>query len=153
MDNINLKTKRRVQVRGRKGSAMLETALVMTAMMSMILFVIEMGRFMMMQQFVVERVREVARLAVVNNWTSDEVKNYTAYGSTTVPAGQTSGILGILPSQVTYTTLGTSGAADYRVKLTLQNIPAVVFIPGMAATYAIPSVSVVVPAQSMGATN
>ena len=153
MSNTNPKTKRTTRRRGRMGSAMLETAFVMITVMGMVIFIVEMGRFLMVQQFAVERAREVARLAVVNNWTSVSVANYVAYGSTTAPTGQPSGYLGITPSNVSYSTLGTAGQPDYRVKLIIQNMSAVVFIPGMANTYAIPAVTVVVPAQSMGASN
>ena len=137
---------------------MLESALVLSTFMFMILFIMESGRFLMVQQFVIERAREVARLAVVNSWSPDSVANYFAYGSTTAPSSQGTqgtppGFMGLLPSEVSYSLQGTAGTPTYRAKLVVSGIPAIVFIPLMAGTYSIPPVTVVVPAQSMGATN
>ena len=151
--------------RNQRGAAMLESALVFSTFMFMILFIMEAGRFLMVQQFAVERAREVARLAVVNSWNSDSVANYFAYGSTTAPSSQGSqqgtqtaqgtspGFMGLLPSEVSYSLLGTAGTPTYRAKLVVSGIPVIVFIPLMAGNYAIPPVTVVMPAQSLGATN
>ncbi len=47
---------------------MVEAALVLITLLSMILFILDMGRILLLQQFITERAREGARYAVVNNW-------------------------------------------------------------------------------------
>jgi len=66
---------------------MLETALVLLTLLGMIIFIMDMGRILLMQQFLSERVRATARRAVVNNWDAIATKNYLVYNSTTAPTG------------------------------------------------------------------
>src|SRR3954452_9365566 len=94
----------------QRGATIVETALILLVLLSMITFVMDMGRFLLIQQYITERARDAARMAAVNNWNQTTVANYFAYGSTTAPAGGTStpGVLGLLPSNLAYSTVGTS---------------------------------------------
>src|SRR5436190_931457 len=51
----------------QKGQAMIESALVALALVGMIIFVMDMGRILLLQQFIGERARATVRNAVVNN--------------------------------------------------------------------------------------
>ena len=139
----------------RKGAAMIEGALVTLSLISMVIFIIDMGRFLLIQQYLTERTRATARAAVVHAWDQASVQKYLAYNSTTAPAGGTStpGFLGILPSQVTYNTLGVSGTPSYRVQVKVSGVKASLFIPYIKHNYTLPTVKAEFPAQSMGATN
>ncbi len=137
----------------RKGSAILEGALVMSTAMFMIIFVMEMGRFLMIQQWTSERARTVARMAAVNNWDQTAVGNVVCYNSTTAPQGGGPGYMGLVPSEVTYARLGSAGAADDRVQVKIQNVPVLTWLPLISGTYKLPPVVVTVPTQSLGATN
>ena len=64
---------------------MVESALILLTLVSMILFILDMGRILMMQQYLTERARATVRKAVVNNWDAAATKNYLVYGSTTAP--------------------------------------------------------------------
>ncbi|MFM2125752.1 MAG: hypothetical protein RL328_2203 [Acidobacteriota bacterium] len=139
--------------RNQSGSALVESSLIFLVMMMTLIFVIDMGRMMVIQQFINERVRQTARKAVVNNWTTTQVKNYLVYGTADAAAQTAPGRLGLLPSQVTYATLGTAGTSNYRVQVKVSGVPAVLFIPKLAGHYTLPSVTATVPAQSMGAAN
>jgi len=138
-----------------RGQAMVESALITIILVSMILFIMDIGRLLLVQQFATERARVGARYAVVNNWTSDQVKNYVCYNSTSAPSGgtSTSGFLGLVPSEVTVSTLGTSGQPDYRIQVKIQNIPMITWIPYMQGRYTAPPIIVTLPAASLGATN
>ena len=139
--------------RRRRGSAMVETALVFTAALTMILFIVDMGRLLLIQQFASERARVAARNAVVNNWNSTAVANYVAYGTTTAPSGNPPGFLGLTPSQVTLTTYADSGIGDGRYSVTVQGGALFTWIPYMGGTYNAPSVTATAAVQSRGATN
>lgn len=143
---------RRAQERGQ---TLVESALVLMSLLVMILFVLDMGRVMLLGQYVTERARITARTATVNNWTQSQVQNFLVYGKTQAPdnnAGKP-GFMGLLPSQVAYTMLGTQRNGDLRVQVKVTGIQAVMFVPGLASRYRFPAVTVELPAQSLGATN
>jgi hypothetical protein len=53
---------------GQRGSGLVETALVLLSMMAMVIFIMDMGRILLVQQYTSERARVTVRNAVVNNW-------------------------------------------------------------------------------------
>lgn len=133
---------------------MVEGALVVVTIISMIVFIMDMGRLLLTQQFITERARQTIRAAVVNNWDSTSVANYLCYASTSAPGPTTTpGYMGLLPSQVSYQALGTSGTPDYRLQVVVSGVPMLTWIPYMAHTYTAPPITVTMPAQSMGATS
>ncbi len=151
-----LKTEKQIQSNKKKrerGAALVETALVFTATLSMILFVVDMGRVLLTQQYVTERARVAVRSAVVNNWDSTAVANYVAYASTTAPNGGGPGFMGLTPSEVTFTTYADSGLGDARYQVTVQGVPLFTWVPYIAGKYYAPTVTATAPVQSQGSTN
>ena len=147
---------KQVRTKRQRGSALVETALIFTTAISMILFIVDMGRILLWQQFIGERARVGARNAVVNNWDSTAVKNYVVYGSTTAPDSQNGtpgGFLGLLPSQVTLTKVADTGIGDGRYKVQVSGVPIVTWIPYMSGQYTLPAVTATMAVQSQGATN
>ena len=137
----------------QKGAAFVETSLVLLTMLAMIIFIMDMGRILLMQQYITERARNTVRNAVVNGWTPAQTQNYLVYNSTTAPNGGGSGFLGLQTSQVTYQTLGTQGAWDYRYQVKVSGVPALIMTPYLAGTYTLAPIVATLPAQSMGSTN
>jgi Flp pilus assembly protein TadG len=137
----------------QKGATMLETALVLLTMLGIIVFILDMGRILLLQQFITVRAQTAARQAAVNNWTASDVQNFTVYNSTTAPDGSPSGFLGLTTSEVSYTTAGTSGTPNYRVKVTVSGVQVLTMIPYIAGQYTLPPIVATAPAQSLGATN
>jgi len=138
-----------------RGAVLVETAMVLLVLLATICFVLDMGHYLLVQQYSAERARAAARMAAVNNWNQSQVANYYAYGATTAPAGGTviPGVLGLLPSQVEYTTIATAGSPAYCVRVRVSGIPAILYTPFLSGNYVLPAVTVSVPAQSLGATN
>jgi Flp pilus assembly protein TadG len=139
-----------------RGQSLVEATFVILTLMALIVFIVDMGRIMLMDQYLVERARVGARMAAVNNWDQTAVANYVAYNSTTAPGGQTStpGLLGVLPSNVTYTPpVGTPSDPSRYVKVTISGLTAFAFTPYMAGRFTLPVITVSLPAQSLGATN
>jgi len=146
-----LKTDRR---KNQKGANILESALVLMTIVGMIIFIMDMGRILLIQQFITERARATARNAVVNNWTSTATKNFLVYNSTTAPnGGGGAGFLGLQTSQVSYQTLGTVGNPDYMLQVTVSGVPALTWIPYISGSYTLAPITASMPAQSLGATN
>jgi hypothetical protein len=140
-------------VKRKRGSAMVEGALILTTVMAMILFIVDMGRMLLWQQFIVERARVGVRNAVVNNWDATAVANYVVYGASTAPSGQTSGFLGLTPSEVTLTKYTDSGVGDARYQVKVSNVAVFTWIPFMAGKYTLPPVTATMSVQSLGATD
>ena len=139
--------------KGQKGAAMVESALVLLVMLSMIIFITDMGRILLLEEYITERTRSTVRNAVVNNWDATKAKNYLVYNSTTAPNGGGAGFMGLQTSQVTYQTLGTAGAWDYRLQVKVSGVPALVLTPYISGSYTLPTIVATLPAQSLGAAN
>ena len=138
----------------QRGAAMVETALVLLLVVSMIVFILDMGRLLLTEQYASDRARTAVRNAVVNSWSASDVQNYVAYG-TTSPAllNGEPGFLGITPSQVTFTSYPDSGLNDARYQVKIQGIPLLTWVPGISGRYTAPAVTATAPVQSQGATN
>ena len=67
---------RRRRTKNQRGSSMVEGALVLLTMLAMIIFILDMGRILLIQQYITERARTTVRAAVVNNWDSTKTANY-----------------------------------------------------------------------------
>lgn len=119
----------------------------------MILFIMDMGRILLLQQFITERARVGVRYSVVNNWDQTAVQNYVVYGSTTAPQGGGPGFLGLRTSQVSFSTIADSGVGDARNQIIVSGFTFPVFIPWMYGTYTGPTITATAPTQSLGATN
>ena len=138
-----------------RGQSLIESTFVLFTLVAMVLFIVDMGRIMLAEEYLVERGRAAARMAAVNNWTQTDVANYVAYNSTSAPGGGTStpGLMGVLPSNVSYSKLGTAGDPSYCVKVSIAGVTAFTVVPYMAGRYTLPTITVSLPAQSLGATN
>ncbi len=148
--------------RRQRGAALVETALVLTTLLGMILFIVDMGRVLLIQQFIGERARLGVRSAVVNNWDASQVANYVVYGNPGAPQDGGSndqsspaqpGLLGLLPSQVTFTAYPDSGVNDARYQVTIQGVPLFTWVPFIAGRYNTPAVTPTMPVETLGATN
>ena len=151
MNSTTSTSKRRGK--NQRGSSLVESALVMLTLLGMIIFILDMGRILLVQQYITERARATVRNAVVNNWDATSTKNYLVYNSTTAPNGGGAGLLGLLTTQVTYQTLGTAGRPDYRLQVKVSGVPALVFTPFIAGSYSLAPITATMPAQSLGSVN
>lgn len=152
---------RRKADKRERGAALVETALVLMVTLSMIVFIMDMGRVLLTQQFISDRARVAVRNAVVNNWSSTAVANYVVYGSTTAPTGGGSGntdspppgFMGLTTSQVKFTSYPDSGISDARYQVTVSGVPLFMFVPYLNGTYTAPAVTATAAVQSQGASN
>src|SRR5579863_5066761 len=147
---MNLKSRNQTGRRkNQKGANILESALVLLTVLGMFLFIMDMGRILLIQQFITERTRATVRSAVVNNWTATATQNYLVYNSTTAPNGGGAGFLGLQTSNVSYQTLGTAGTPDYMLQVKVSGVPAVTWIPYISKTYTLAPITASMPAQSL----
>src|SRR5260370_7472482 len=86
----------------RKGAALVEASLAMMPLLCTILFIADMGRMLVTEQYVTERARAGLRQAVVSTWYNDStsLKNYICYNSTPPPPAPTQAMFALPPPQV-----------------------------------------------------
>jgi Flp pilus assembly protein TadG len=152
-NNKNQKTTTQARKKSQRGAALVETALVFTAALAMILFIVDMGRILLTQQYISQRAQVAVRSAVVNDWTAADVQNYVVYGSTTAPDGGGAGLMGLTTSEVAFNTVADTGIGDARYQVVVSGVPMFTWIPYMAGKYNSPTVTATAPVQSQGATN
>ena len=117
------------------GQTILETALVFIAVLSMLLFIVDMGRLLFLQQYFTERARAGARWAAVNattGVTAAQVKAYVCFNDSTA-AGST-GLFGLNTSNVSYTPTPSTGTPQY-VQVQISGFQTLRLIPYIASTY------------------
>jgi Flp pilus assembly protein TadG len=141
----------------QRGAYLVETSLVIVVFLAMILFVFDMGRVLLAQQYVVARARAGARYAAVTSWNATSVKNYVCYNSTTAPSNGSTGLFGLTPSNVQVTQEGSGSpwgtSWDDRVEVTVSGISIFTTVPYLSNSFTARSVVVDVPVGSLGATN
>jgi Flp pilus assembly protein TadG len=107
---------------GERGSAMLESALILGVTIMLVLGVIDLCQVFMQIQYMNERARSASRWAAAN-WNPntdsiDAIKNYAVFNS---PSSTTSpGIMGLAPSNVTVSLDGTPNTMSYRVTVSIS---------------------------------
>jgi hypothetical protein len=137
----------------QRGQTLIESSLVLLTYLSMLIFVMDMGRFLATQQYISDRVRNGARWASVNTWDPTAIANYVCYNDPAPRDGSPAGLFGLAPSMVSVTQAGTAGGWDHRVVVTVQNYPRFLLVPFISGKYAAPPISVSAPMASAGVTN
>jgi hypothetical protein len=84
----------------RRGSAMLEAALIYGSFMFMLIAILDIGYTMFLHQTLVERARGAARYGVARTFDATAIQNKVLYNSPTIPSGATP-IFGLQTSNVT----------------------------------------------------
>ena len=135
----------------QKGQALLEGALVGFAFTVAIIFVLEIGRYMLFIGYFTERARAGARYAAVANYNATTIKNYIAYNSPTAPAGGGNGLFGLQPSMISVNRYDEGMETD-RVTVSISNYPLSLFVPLLPAQWTLRPFKVTIPAESMGST-
>ena len=143
--------RRRGAQRGAGG--LLEGTLILLTLLTMILFIVEVGRMLLFQQMFTERAREGARAAIVSAYNVTTIKNYVLYNSATAPSGNPDGFFGLTASQITVTRLGTAGNWDDRIQVTISNYPMFDFVPLFKSAYTVPPITVTIPVGSLGSSS
>ncbi len=162
----------------QKGQALIEGALVGFAFTLAIIFVLEIGRYMLFIGYFTERARAGARYAAVVNYNADTIRNYIAYNSATMPTSVTNtetsnsgtgsnssgsgssgsgttiiptGLFGLKPEMISVARYDEGKETD-RLTVSISNYPLSLFVPLLPAQWTLRPFKVTIPAESMGAT-
>lgn len=133
----------------RRGSTVVETALVLTVALITFIGLIDIGSVIMRLQGLAERARAGARYGVVHTFDATAIKNVVVYGNS---AGTGSPILGLTTSLVSVTS-ASLGDEHVRIQVVIANYPFHFFTPFIAGLKTLPPIEVSLTGESLGATS
>jgi Flp pilus assembly protein TadG len=119
---------------GRKGQTLLETSLVLSTLLLMLIGIIDFGQFLFFHQVLTDRARAGARYAAVNPYDATTIQNIVVYNSATAPSGNPAGLFGLTTSNVTVTPTPSTGAPNY-VQVKISGFPIHLISPYLTHSY------------------
>lgn len=129
----------------KRGSGMLETALLSMIFSAMLIGTFDFGQFLFVHQALVERARSSARWGALKSGSDlTGTRNMVLYNQPTVPTISPNPYFGLEPSMVTVT-LDDANTNDARLTLKIDNYPYKMISPYTAGTYTGPQILVSVP--------
>ena len=121
--------------RARRGSVMIETALIFIIFASLLLGIMDFGQFLFIHQALVERARYAARWgAVTNPSDSAAITNMVLYNQPSSPPPGTRAYFNLSPSNVAVTT-PDSGTDNYRLNIRISGYTYSILSLFIAGTY------------------
>jgi hypothetical protein len=136
----------------RRGAVLLESALVLLALLITLVGVLDFGQLLFFHQSFRERVRAGVRYAVVHTYDPAQIRNMVVYNSTTAPPGEPPGLFGLTPAKVTVTRYD-QGTADDRIEVCISNYPLGFLSPLLAGQTLNPVFRAVAPVEGLDATD
>jgi len=120
--------------KGQKGQTLLESSLVLTTLLLMLIGIVDFGQFLFFHQVLTDRARAGARYAAVNPYDATSIQNVVVYNSPIAPSGSPTGLFGLTPSNVTVTPTPSTGAPDY-VQVKISGFPIHLISPFLTKSY------------------
>ena len=144
MSDIRMSNTTLQRGRTRRGSAIVEAALIFPLFFTMLIGAVDFGQFLFIHQALVERARYAARWGAVNNPAdATAITNVVLYLQSTAPPSGT-GFLNLTASNVSVTN-PDSGTANYRLAIRISGYTYTVLSPYIAGTRIGPVITVSVP--------
>ncbi len=133
-------------LRKRRGTTLVETALVLTIALTTFIGLIDIGTVIFRLQGLVERARTGARYGVVNTFNAASISNVVVYGNS---GGTGSPLLGLLPQYVTVTNVDI-GDGLAKIQVVIEGYPVRFFTPLIAGATTLPRIEVSLTTESLG---
>lgn len=86
--------------KSQRGNTILESALVLTTFLFMMIGVLDFGQFLYIHQALVERARNAIRWGTVQPYDHDKIQNMVLYNQPTAPTDGSTAIFGLSASNV-----------------------------------------------------
>jgi Flp pilus assembly protein TadG len=141
--------------RKRRGSTMLESALIFSTFLFMMIGVLDFGQFLYIHQSLVERARNAVRWGSVQTWNStvhDQIQNLVLYNQTTAQSSG-AGVFGLTASMINVEYIDDTGTVcaapavgcGHEVRITIHDYPYQMFSPYIAGTHMGPNIVASMP--------
>ena len=141
------KTVRRAASRKRKGQALVESALMLAMIISLLVSAFDFGQIFFIHQSLVERARITARYASMNYENADGAKNYFLYGTPQQPGAYTSRFLSVSPEMLSVTRFDADSNRD-RMEVKVHDYPYQFFTPFLASAYTGKAITATAPTEA-----
>lgn len=115
----------------RRGSAMLESSLVLLVFLTLLIAAFDMGQFLFLHHALAERLRSSLRYAIVNDYDATAIQNMVLYGQTSAPPGATP-YFNLTAAMVSVSRQDPDTNED-RIVITISNYPFKFLTPGITA--------------------
>jgi Flp pilus assembly protein TadG len=135
------------------GSALVEGAFVLLALIVLLTGILDIGQIFMFHQGLTERVRAGARYAATHTYNIQQIKNVVLYNASTAPAGSPKGLYGLQASQVSVTRYDSGDAVKDRIEVKIQGFPMAFYSPLLKRAYTHRPFVAIRRVESLGATN
>jgi Flp pilus assembly protein TadG len=136
----------------RRGQALVESGLVMIALLVMILGVLDFGQFLFYHQALTDRARAGVRYAIANTYDETAIRNVVLYDSPVAPGGGQAGLFGLAAAHVNVVP-SPSAAAPTRIEINISGFPITFLSPYIARSYTHRPIRAVRQVEGLGATN
>jgi hypothetical protein len=137
-----------LRFRHRRGSALVEGALVLTIVIFTLIGILDVGQVLITHQALVERVRAGARWAVVHTYDANRIRNVVLYNN---PDGGSASMLG-LTAEMVQVSLRNNGTPEAHIEIRIVNYPFRFLTPLIKGLYRTNRIRISMPAEGMGAT-
>jgi len=131
----------------RRGSALVESALVSIAFLAVLIGIFDLAQFLIVRHTFVERVRAAARYGAVTPADQTGIRNIVLYGQTTAPDGASSGVFGLSPAMVVVERSGV-GTTGERITVSIVNYPYRLYSPWIGGVLAASPVTASLPVEA-----
>jgi hypothetical protein len=136
-------------MRRRRGSTLVESAIVMLLFLVILIGVLDAAQVLFFHQFLTDRVRSGARYAVVHAYSASAIRNVVVYNTASPEPGM-AGLFGLTPDMVHVNRYG-AGTADDRVEAEIDGYGMRFLSPWLAGTFTPGPFRAVAPVESAGA--
>lgn len=107
--------------RRRRGNAMVESALILSTFLFLLIGVLDLAQVLYIHQTLGERVRNVTRSAAIAEYSDDTIRNLLMYNQATAPEGVTSSAFNLAASNIVITRQDLE-SAEQRLTVRVQNL-------------------------------
>ena len=134
----------------QRGSALLESSLVLLVFSFTLLEILDVGQFMFFQAMLMDRARAGARYAQVSTFNASSIANVIVYNNPN--GGSGTGLFGLETSMITVNHYDAGLSTD-RIEIIISNFPLMFRGPLLIANFSTRSFRVVMPSQGLGASS
>ena len=123
----------------RRGSTILESGLVLSALLLLIIGTLDIGRILFMHQTLTERARNAVRYGAARSYDFTKIQNMVLYNTAT-PGTGSQAVFGLATSNVVVSKLtGTTGTPD-RLVIRITGWTYTVLMPYIAGNFVTPDI-------------
>jgi len=133
--------------KSQRGNSILESALVLSTFLFMMIGVLDFGQFLYIHKALVERARNAIRWGTVQTYNHDQIQNMVLYNQPTTPTDGSTAIFGLTTSSVDVSMDTT--VTPSQIQIFIHNYPYQMFSPLIAGMHYGPNILATSPTETV----